>query len=666
MKTSVGPTAHAGYRPDVDGLRAIAVTAVVGFHAFPRFDPGGFVGVDIFFVISGFLISTIIAAKLEEGRFSFVDFYSRRARRIFPALIVVLLAGLAAGWFLLLPGEYQRFGKHVAGASVFISNLMLLRENGYFDISADAKPLLHLWSLGIEEQFYLLWPVLLLAASRARGWLAPTWLVPVVTGALALVSFGYCLHASSPAFFSPAARWWELMVGGLLAQLIRHRGTLSGLPGEVVSALGLALVAGTLLLLDEWQPFPGWWALAPVLGTAMMMFAGPEAWLNRIVLSNRLMVGCGLISYPLYLWHWPLLSFARIWQGSALGIGTRIAIVVSSVVLAWLTYEFIERPIRSGRTGKVSAAGLFAFLSAIGAMGLTIYLAEGVAWRPVVAQKRAPIVTQEFASDHISCADHASLPPPLAVSCFSHVNKGARRKVVVWGDSHGAAWSTVLERLAARDGFELYVFSVPGCAPLVGVRMSFGHSAELNCFQLETSRETLDSILALHPDVVLLAARWSLYSQGWVRNGELLRENTYLTTKARGIATPESSRRALTQAIPDTVKRLQEANIAVIVLKNPPVLPASVNNLRKSIADLQVPIEEHRRVSRFTDDILDGLKSVDLIDPATTLCRPQCRVEGDGAYYYIDDNHLSVQGALVFDQAIGDVLSRRLRERPLP
>jgi len=297
------------YRPDVDGLRAIAVLSVLAFHAFPRAAPGGFAGVDVFFVISGFLISGILFEALRAGHFSFIDFYRRRVRRIFPALILVLAASLGLGWMLLLPDEYRLLGKHALAGAGFLSNIALWREAGYFAPAAEVTPLLHLWSLGVEEQYYLVWPLLLaFFAGRPRA-------LPWMIVGLAAVSFALNVwltpRAPSAAFYLPLTRFWELMAGSALAYHV-HYGSPGRRMADAKAAAGLALVAAGIALLSAGRAFPGWWALAPVVGSSLLIAAGPAAWINRRLLSNPVMVYIGLISYPLYLWHWPLLVYARI------------------------------------------------------------------------------------------------------------------------------------------------------------------------------------------------------------------------------------------------------------------------------------------------------------------------------------------------------------------
>jgi peptidoglycan/LPS O-acetylase OafA/YrhL len=386
---------HPKYRPDIDGLRAVAVLAVVTFHAFPTWMKGGFLGVDVFFVISGFLISTIIFENLDRGTFSFSEFYVRRVRRIFPALVVVLLACLGFGWFVLLADELNQLGKHVAASAGFVSNFVSGSEAGYFDNSAETKPLLHLWSLGIEEQFYIVWPLLLWFAWKRKFNLLTLAVV------VALVSFYLNVkgmkHDSVATFYSPQARFWELLCGSILAWFVLYKknsfanifsksgGWLAKviyrqeiksdgrrLP-SVLSLLGCLLLAYGFWNTSNTLSPPGTWALVPVLGAVSIILAGPKAWINRNILSNQIAVWFGLISFPLYLWHWPLLSFARIVENEEPSLTIRITAVVLSVALAWLTVTLIEKPFRFGsqRIG-LKVATLCGSVFVIGITGLVV------------------------------------------------------------------------------------------------------------------------------------------------------------------------------------------------------------------------------------------------------------------------------------------------------
>ena len=394
---------HPKYRPDIDGLRAIAILSVIGFHAFPYWVNGGFVGVDVFFVISGFLISTIIFGSQARNSFSFVEFYIRRIKRIFPALILVLVASFAFGWFALLADEYKQLGKHMAGGAGFVSNFLFWNESGYFDNAAETKPLLHLWSLGVEEQFYIIWPLLLWFAWKLRLNLI------AITIAVAAISFAlniaYVHGDPIAAFYSPQTRFWELMAGSVLAYLALHRQTLFTIFmnrfgkwfGQAVyvqpiksnenilrnarSISGAALIAIGVLVITKARNFPGWWAVLPTLGAVLIISAGSQAWLNRVVLSNRVLVWFGLISYPLYLWHWPVLSFAHIVQSEPPSNALRISAVLISVALAWLTYRLVERPFRFGRYGKLKAGILLGLMIVVGYAGYNCYDRDGLGFR---------------------------------------------------------------------------------------------------------------------------------------------------------------------------------------------------------------------------------------------------------------------------------------------
>ena len=293
------------YRPDIDGLRAVAVLSVVIYHAFPSGLAGGFVGVDVFFVISGYLISRILFREIESHRFSLASFYCRRVRRIFPALAACLAAVLAYGFVVLLPSELAQVGKHVFFGASFLSNLALWSESGYFDGAASLKPLLHLWSLGVEEQFYILWPALLWMAFRLKA------ATGRMMAALFLVSFAANIAFSfidiSSAFYLPISRFWELLAGAALAW--RRDVTLNLSVRNLLSLAGIGAILISAVFFTSEMRFPGWLALLPVAGSAAIIVAGPDSIANRIILSNRAAISVGLISYPLYLWHWPLISF---------------------------------------------------------------------------------------------------------------------------------------------------------------------------------------------------------------------------------------------------------------------------------------------------------------------------------------------------------------------
>jgi peptidoglycan/LPS O-acetylase OafA/YrhL len=415
---------EAAYRPDVDGLRSVAVIAVLLFHGFPKLFPGGFVGVDVFFVISGFLITGIISRGVESGSFTFGGFYRRRIRRIFPALSLVLACCLIAGWVLLTSADLAQLGKHTAGAAAFSANFFYWAESGYFDTTAAAKPLLHLWSLGIEEQFYLLWPLFIVTTQRRGKSLA------AVLAVIAL-SFLACLLTTAPpssaAFYSPASRMWELALGGVLALTVaRNRNGKDGKepanrigkrswPAELGSVAGFALIVAAVWAFDSTTPYPGWRALLPTLGAGLVIAAGASTFVNRRLLSHPVMVFIGLISYPLYLWHWPLLSFAHI-----LGLGIvppllTAGLLAGSVVLAAGTYLLIESPLHRTSASWRLAVGLASIMVCVGLAGGAVYRhgERTVMARPatVMPDLRPRIAQDAAATRPLAPADTAANSP---------------------------------------------------------------------------------------------------------------------------------------------------------------------------------------------------------------------------------------------------------------
>jgi peptidoglycan/LPS O-acetylase OafA/YrhL len=384
---------HPKHRPDIDGLRAVAILPVVTFHAFPDFLPGGFIGVDIFFVISGYLISIIIFENLNKGTFSFAEFYARRVKRIFPALSVVMATGLVLGWFVLLADEYKQLGKHVAGGAAFVSNFVLLSEVGYFDNLAETKPFLNLWSLSVEEQYYLIYPLVIWFSFKRKYNLL---MVLGITALLSLLANALIVQVDEmEAFYMPYTRFWELMLGGIVAwvsvnsKIKHHAGALpgyvppafvidknqSGKPiqlANIYSLIGISLLIFGFYTIHKDIGFPGYWALIPVLGTMCIIIAGPSAWINKKVLGSRWLVGFGLISYPLYLWHWMLLSFVRIVESGVPSENVRIQTVLLSIVLAWLTVKLIENPFRLGSDKPaLKVAVLSAMIFTLAIIGFT-------------------------------------------------------------------------------------------------------------------------------------------------------------------------------------------------------------------------------------------------------------------------------------------------------
>lgn len=467
------PPSKTNYRTDIDGLRAIAVMAVVAFHAFPDLFKGGFIGVDIFFVISGYLISTIIFEALEKKRFSFLGFYASRIRRIFPALIFVLISCVTFGWFALLSDEYKQLGRHVAAGASFVSNFSLWSESGYFDNTFDTKPLLHLWSLGIEEQFYIVWPLFVWISWRCRF----NYIVIIVLLGLAsfILNIKGVKQDTVATFYSPQTRAWEFLIGSFLAYAtlyqkeffrrvakkidfvasttwIGKRLQNSSLAlADFFSFIGLLVIVYGFGSIDKSLRFPGAYALLPTLGAMIIISAGPTAWFNRKILSNKIAVFIGLISFPLYLWHWPLLSFIRIVEGESPSALISLGVVLISFVLAWLTYEFIERPIRLGGKGVAKTFLLASIMCAIGLIGYNIYARDGYEFRQATKDylnNKNELVREPNTNE--SCFKYIGTKVPLFPYCkFTNLN--SKHTVAIIGDSHAhVAYPGIAEYLKEK------------------------------------------------------------------------------------------------------------------------------------------------------------------------------------------------------------------------
>jgi peptidoglycan/LPS O-acetylase OafA/YrhL len=642
------------YRADIDGLRALAVLAVIAYHAFPGIAPGGFVGVDVFFVISGFLISSILVEAHRKGTFSFREFYARRIRRLFPSLMIVLLACWVAGWFVLFPAEYKSLGKHFLSGAGFSSNLLFWRDASYFDSASEVKPLLHLWSLGVEEQFYLAWPLVLLVGARLKR--LASMIALVLAGSLAL-----CIvrtsHDATAAFFSPVTRAWEFMLGAALAH---ERVMLAELPRRARTAIGLlgiALVVGSIGWMSRGLPYPGWRAAIPTVGTALVILSGPDGAVAS-VLSSRLLVGMGLISYPLYLWHWPLLAYARTIEDAEIAVAVRCVLIAASFGLATVCYRFVELPLRSRARARTKTLALLALGGAVVALGAVTYATDLVS--PRMASRASEIDDAEQAAARTpveACGNDDRLVGKAAAFCH-RLGDAKLPAIVIWGDSHADAWTPVLFDLATERHAAVFVFSHPGCPPLLHVRRSDGVQNGASCAEIGYAEDVVASIRNLRPKGVFVIARWSLYANGWIAGGRLQAATHFLTT-GDGAATLETSRAALAEQLPRTVDALRAVTPNVVVFKSLPVLKRFSNRspVVRNLA-IEPTLDEHRALERFSDAVIDPLgkaAAIRVFDPSTYTCGDTCASFINGVPLYIDDNHVSARGSFQLRDKIAPV-----------
>jgi len=462
-----------GYRPDIDGLRAVAVISVVIFHAFPGALAGGFAGVDIFFAISGYLISQHIIETLDQGRFSLVDFYVRRIKRIYPALVTVMVATLVAGIAVMASGELRQLAADALASVAFVANIYFYMTRDYFSQGASASPLLHLWSLGVEEQYYIIWPVALFVLWRFASRRVATFAI----AAAILLSFACSIvlsrtHAIA-AFYLPFTRFWELLFGSALAWAQFHAAKRSAVPAsdtvsaarlplrDLASVAGGALIAASFALFDPGTVFPGWRAAFPAGGATLIIAAGPAAWFNRRVLSVKPLTYIGLVSYPFYLWHWPILVFLRLLSSGTPTAAMLIAAIVVAFALSSITFSFIERPARYSRV---------------------------VRWHPLRPRRdddgHRPVQLRDFARQRLArpfsrcelrcesgalgihrCVQQAF---PASELCIMPAPNG-RPEVALLGDSHANHFYEGLQPALASDGTGLFAVGAGNCPPFPDV-----------------------------------------------------------------------------------------------------------------------------------------------------------------------------------------------------
>lgn len=649
-----------GYRPEIDGLRAIAVLAVVLFHAgVPGFG-GGFVGVDIFFVISGFLITSIVATGLSTGSFTFSGFYERRARRILPAFLAMLAFCCAVAPFLLLPDDFQQFVDSVVASVLFVSNMLFARHYDYFGQTTIFNPLLHTWSLAVEEQFYLLLPLLM--AGTMRFWRGST---TTVVAAIALVSFALSVwlvqRAPAMAYFIAPTRAWELLLGSLLA--------LGALPAvrrpqvrAFLSLLGLLLIVGSIALLSEASPFPGINALYPCLG-AVLLLHGEQHGTSACgrLLRLRGLVFVGMISYSLYLWHWPLLVFARYYIIRELTVLETGSVVLAAFVAAILSWHYVERPFR-GHGGVAGPARVLATAGGLTAAFLLVGLAS---------HRDGPAgVLTAFA--HGGGEQHLHRNPdfdrcigglrtrrsrtPADVRAHDLCPLGDPGAVapsfVLWGDSHAEAIRAGVDAAARAHDVSGYYAGLIDCPPAVGIGV-YETEIENGC------RDFNDAVMELLQDsritTVIMHARWARLYHGTKYHDEP-GVGPLLITSANGSRNED----VLASGLRTTVARLQQMGKRIFIVAAVPEVGVDVPSflsraryLHRDVA-IDVPLNDYtERNAEFVAALheIAATYSVSILYPHQLLCdSTACRVAQDGKPLYHDDDHLSMDGALFLER----------------
>jgi peptidoglycan/LPS O-acetylase OafA/YrhL len=638
------------YRSDIDGLRAIAILSVFIYHAFPNILPGGFVGVDIFFVISGYLISHAIFDGVDRKSFSFTDFYVRRTRRIFPALITVLIAIYVTGLFVLLPEELTRLGKNIASAATFTLNFVLKQNTGYFDVAGEQNAVLHLWSLCIEEQFYILFPPLFLLVAKLKfnRFLAIT--IVILTSFYLNISM--VEENATATFYLPTTRFWEMALGSLLAAfLIEKRFVMPYRIGIFITTAGLALIFSGVLFIEKSMEFPGWVALVPSVGAMLVLAHGNENICNKL-LSHPVMVWIGKISYPLYLWHYPIFAYLRVYEGEALSIALRLAAMVFATLLAWLTFKFIEFPIRFGRgrglSNQIVIGSLVAMLLAMAVIGKKTQGARGFPAR-INEQSTKNINHSDEKIIGVACRTLSFKSEEL--NCLiSNSQQEATHALI--GDSHAGHFYAGLAEHVEERGGNLILLSGPGCVPFIGIRTRNTKGDPQTCGPIVSE---IHSFLDANPAIktVVLATRGPITITG-KPFGEEEVIGRYIDSDSYPNA--NSLEELFAKSLDATVSHLiSNGRKVVLILDNPelgfnPTLCEDLPLIRKtrSSCTIERSVVEKRNQDyrRLIAKIVVTHPSVEIVDTFKTFCDAEyCYAKKDGEWLYRDNNHLTQFGS---------------------
>jgi len=627
---------HMKYRAEIDGLRALAVLPVILFHAGFEWFSGGFVGVDVFFVISGYLITTIIISEMAEGKFSIVNFYERRARRILPALFFVMAACLPFAWLWLTPNDLKDFGQSLVAVSTFSSNILFWLESGYFDTAAELKPLLHTWSLAVEEQYYILFPIFLMLTWR----LGIKWIL-ILLSIVFFISLGlavwgtqYAAHPKiiSGAFFLLPTRGWELLVGVFAAFYLKYNTHLkSHSLNQVLSLLGFVMIVYSIVAFDKTTPFPSLYALIPTIGTGLLILcAVPKTFIHKL-LSVKFIVGIGLISYSAYLWHQPVLAFARhAFLGIELDVLALIVLIALSLALGWFSWHFIETPFRNRKVFvrkdifSMSALLITVFVTT----GLIIHFNSGFS-------DRIPPDLREDKLKRVASSCNFKFNESPKPASLAECHSGST--VFLVGDSHAQALSFALSEKLGELGLKVMTLSHDGCLPIKGVSRRIQSQTCLNFIEYLYDEVFIDG------NIVVFSARWRLNIEGTrYDNGE---GGVELGTTGQVYIMEQENNEGLLNFVQQQLSDIAARSDLIVINQIPEVGLNVPNWYWRSNSQLTHSYREYKRQNDSINQMLYEVGSLKVINTEKLVCselskRCATRLGSDILYY--DDDHPSI------------------------
>lgn len=660
------------YRREIDGLRALAVLPVILFHGGFQILSGGFVGVDIFFVISGYLITSIILNEKQAGTFSLVSFYERRARRILPPLFFVMFACLPFAYLWLMPEHLEEFSRSLIYVPLFVSNIFFLKQSGYFDVAVELKPLLHTWSLAVEEQYYLFYPAILLLIWRLpRRWMVSFFLV------LGLISLGlaqFNFFSKSADFYILPTRFWELLIGVLVAfylASVNHRETLPRKLANFVSLTGLALILYSVFFLTKDTPYPSFYTLMPTIGTAsIILFATPKTLVGKL-LSTRLLVGIGLISYSAYLWHQPLFAFARYRSLNELTSLTFFGLSLITFCLAYISWRYVEKPFRDRNRVSRNQLLTFALLGSFTFIAQGYYVGEhenGLPNRFSVSQELKDYLTNN-SHKGIDCTDIIDKNKGFNLCLVGNIANKVPN-AALFGDSHADIMLSAFDQIGKKLGVSFaHIGGFGGCPPLIDVYVLNGMYESSVCKELAQSQ--LDYVRN-HKNIkkIFWFARWTVYTDGNYSE----RGGFYLGLNKDDKADKYESRKNFALSLKKTIKAYKDLGVEVYVIAQVPQQLSHVGQLYYSMSDrnlndtqttelirhLSVPLSKHHELQSYSRSLFSALAAtgdITLIDVDSLFCDDSiCLLGTPNRPYYRDHDHLTTIGSnMVVDQILEHV-----------
>lgn len=656
------------YRREIDGLRALAVLPVLLFHAGFQAFGGGYVGVDIFFVISGYLITSIIINELQAGTFSIVKFYERRARRILPALFLVIFVSLPFAWFWMSPTGLEGFSKSVVAVALFLSNILFWKEAGYFATANELKPLLHTWSLAVEEQYYVLFPLFLMLAWRFIGkrWIIGT-LFLAALASLALSEWALT-RFTSVSFYLLPARGWELLIGALAAFYLFSNDKQAETPNHVwailsqaASLIGVLLIIYSIFAFDKSTPFPGIYALPPTIGAVLIvLFANPQNFVGKL-LGSKLLVGIGLISYSSYLWHQPLFSFARYGNIQEPSKIAYLLLILLALLLAFFTWKFVETPFRNKNI--ISRKQIFWF----GLLGSLFFIGIGlIGVKNKGFEQRFNMPSSLTSSFGLTDRAHECFDKPNVYKSDDWLcdigikNSDVRNKVatkpavVVFGDSHSKSLFDAFNEAALKANIHAVYSGTSHCAPLLDIYILRNDQAQVGCHLV--NQRMFDYVKTNQIKKIFLVSRWSAYTDGGYDGTEA----TWIGLTKDGKKDKTSSRKAFEAGLKQTVEAYASIGAQLYIVEQVPQQTLNVQDLyyklhtkdltkvTENIYELSVSRQQHTNLQSFVNALFEkhvATGQLNLINFDDVFCDAQkCLFGADKYSYYFDNNHLTTAG----------------------